>query len=446
MPIEVRAGNVFYLDPATGTFPPVAPTRSNPFTGFVLPGAGAGGINIIDNQMQNPMVQQFNLGVERQWAGNMTVRADYLHNRGTHFIIGRTIGTVFNPVVGGPDRVVNLESSVDTAYDGLLLTVDRRFEGGHQFRAAYTLSKALNYANDDQIPFSNGPLDPNNLRREYGPTPNDQRHRLALTGTFALPASTALSMIWTVASGVPMDILMPGGLSRIPLLQRNAGNRQFHSAAELNAFLRGVNEAGGINGTPLPLVSDQARFSDSFNSLDLRLARSWALNDRLRLEPMIEVFNVLNTTNILGVSNLNYSGYSNVLVRDSEAPERSRVPGLFWIRKAGDHCGWRVRVWGSARLSVRGESEFLETPWTDVDDMDLERTESDKSAWSTSSTSSTFRFGANADTRTAPDPCRRGRSRDCRGHSGRGVPGSSRHDPPARVRRQPLSSSGWRWG
>ena len=45
------------------------------------------------------------------------------------------------------------------------------------FRAAYTFGKALNYANDDQIPFANGPIDPNNLRREYGPTPNDQRHR-----------------------------------------------------------------------------------------------------------------------------------------------------------------------------------------------------------------------------------------------------------------------------
>ena len=36
-----------------------------------------------------------------------------VHNHGTDFIIGRTVGTVFNPVVGGPDRVVNLESSAE---------------------------------------------------------------------------------------------------------------------------------------------------------------------------------------------------------------------------------------------------------------------------------------------------------------------------------------------
>ena len=33
-----------------------------------------------------------------------------------------------------------------------------------------------------------------------------------------------------------------------------------------------------------------------------------------------EVFNLFNTTNILGVSNTNYSGYANVLVRDSNTP------------------------------------------------------------------------------------------------------------------------------
>ena len=35
---------------------------------------------------------------------------------------------------------------------------------------------------------------------------------------------------------------------------------------------------------------------------------------------MVEVFNLFNVTNILGVSNVNYSGFSNVLVRDSEQP------------------------------------------------------------------------------------------------------------------------------
>jgi len=320
LPIAVRAGNVFFLDPDTGQFPPFAPNSQNPFTGFILPGEGASGINIIDNDMQNPMVQQSNLGFEFEFAKNYVLRADYLHNFGTHFIMGRTIGVVNNPVVGGPDRVVNLESSVKTFYDGLLLSIEKRFANRYGFRAAYTLSKSFNYANDDQIPFSNGPLDPNNLGLEFGPTPNDQRHRFTAAGNIKLPYGFSLSPILTIASGVPMDILLPDASSRIPMLQRNAGGRLFKNAAELNAFIASVNSSGGVNGQPLPLVSSNAEFNDNFSSLDIRLAKTFTFGERFRLEPIVEMFNVFNMTNILGVSNTNYSGFSNVLIRDSDVP------------------------------------------------------------------------------------------------------------------------------
>jgi hypothetical protein len=36
---------------------------------------------------------------------------------------------------------------------------------------------------------------------------------------------------------------------------------------------------------------------------------------------MLEVFNLFNVTNILGTSNVNYSGFSNVLVREADDPE-----------------------------------------------------------------------------------------------------------------------------
>ncbi|HEX9425156.1 MAG TPA: carboxypeptidase regulatory-like domain-containing protein [Pyrinomonadaceae bacterium] len=326
LPIEVRAGSLFYtqgnpFDPIGGRFVPGAPTLANPFTGQIIPGAGAGGINIIDNSMQNPMVQQINLGIQREFGSNYVLRADYLHNFGTHFIIGRTIGIVpNNPVVGGPDSVTNLESSVKTKYDGFLLSIEKRFSRHYQFRASYTLSKAFNYANDDQIPFSNGPLNPGNLNLEYGPTPNDQRHRFTFSGVWDLPAGIYLAPIFTLASGVPMDILVPGGGQRIPQLQRNAGGRLFHNGAELNTVLKQINDAGGFGGQPLPLVSENARFNDSFNSFDLRLSKVFRVGERVKIEPLVEVFNLFNITNVLGFSKSNYSGFSNVLVRDSNDP------------------------------------------------------------------------------------------------------------------------------
>lgn len=311
--VEVRAGNVQFLDPMTGLFLPGAPTLANPFTGFVFPGAGAGGINIIDNGMENPTVQHFNLGLQWEFARDFVLRADGVHNLGTHFIIGRPIGTVFNPVVGGPDVVKNLESSVNTTYDALLLNLQKRFSRRYQFQASYTLAKSFNYANDDQIPFSNGPIDPNHLRLEYGPSPNDQRHRFVFSGSAELPYGLRLSSIWTVASGVPMDILLPDGSSRIPALQRNAGGRLFRTAAGLNAFIQQVNAGGGVGSQFLPLASPDAQFSDSLHSLDVRLGKSFGLGDGQRVEVIAEVFNLFNVTNVLGVSKNNYSGFGNVL-------------------------------------------------------------------------------------------------------------------------------------
>ncbi len=333
LPIEVRAGSLSYtqgnpFDPIGGRFVPGAPTLANPFTGQVIPGAGAAGINIIDNTMQNPMVQQMNLGIQREFGHNYVLRADYLHNFGTHFIIGRTIGSVFNPVVGGPDSVTNLESSVKTKYDGLLLSVEKRFARHYQFRASYTLSKAFNYANDDQIPFSNGPINPNNLQLEYGPTPNDQRHRFTFSGVWDLPAGIHLAPIFTLASGVPMDILVPSGANRIPQLQRNAGGRLFHTGAELNASIKQIN-ASQPAAAALPLVPDNARFSDSFNSFDLRLSKVFRVGERVKIEPLVEAFNLFNITNVLGFSKSNYSGFGNVLGSSSFGQPVTTAGGVF---------------------------------------------------------------------------------------------------------------------
>jgi hypothetical protein len=130
---------------------------------------------------------------------------------------------------------VNIESSVGSRYDALLATLEKRWGHGPQVRASYTLARARNYVNDDQIPFGAGPIDPNDLQREYGPTPNEQRHRLVLSGLLALPLDLQLSGIWTLASAVPMDIMMPDGSTRVPTLPRNAGGREIETAAELNA-------------------------------------------------------------------------------------------------------------------------------------------------------------------------------------------------------------------
>jgi hypothetical protein len=140
-----------------------------------------------------------------------------------------------------------------------------------------------------------------------------------------------------------MDILMPAAQSRIPILERNAGGRRFKSAADLNAFISGVNASGGINGELLPLVSDQARFTDSFNSLDLRLSRSFRAGGA-RVDAILELFNVFNVTNVLGTSNLNYSGFANALTRDANDPEQ---PGYLRSSRFGTPVSIAGGVFGA---------------------------------------------------------------------------------------------------
>ncbi|HEX7730679.1 MAG TPA: carboxypeptidase regulatory-like domain-containing protein [Terracidiphilus sp.] len=340
--LNVTAGNVttdqngipVYLNP-DGTFAPGAPqVLSSPFSGFPFTGAGAAGIDIINNRMRSPMIQQFNLGIEKEFANGLLVKADGIHNLGTRLIIGRPVGSVFNPVTGGPDSVTDLESAVNTKYDAFWLSVRQRLGHYGQFNAAYTLAKTFNYANDDQIPFSYSPIDPSNLQLEYGPPPNDQRHRLVLSGLANLPLGFHFAPIWTIASGVPMDILLPDASERIPTLQRNAGGRVFHNARQLNTWIAATNDAGGVYEASassyviLPQVSDNARFNDSFNSLDFRLDRAFTFHERYTLTLMGEAFNIFNVTNILGVSNLNYSGYANTLAPDPGNPNFSSTFGM----------------------------------------------------------------------------------------------------------------------
>ncbi|WP_348263892.1 TonB-dependent receptor [Telmatobacter sp. DSM 110680] len=340
--LNVTAGNVItdpngvpvYLN-QDGTFKSYAPqVLSSPFSGFLFTGAGATGIDIINNRLRNPMVQQFNLGVEKQIGRGFLVKVDGVHNLGTRFIIGRPVGTVYNPDTLGPDNVTDLESAVNTKYDALWVSARQRFSKYGEFDAAYTLAKAFNYANDDQIPFEYSPIDPNNLQREYGPPPNDQRHRLVISGMANLPLKLQFAPIWTIASGVPMDILLPDGSERVPTLQRNAGGRAFHNAQQLNAFIAATNAAGGVfeasanSSVTLPSVSPHARFNDSFNSLDFRLDRSFHLGDRYTIAVLGEAFNIFNVTNILGVSNLNYSGFANTLSPDPNNPNFSSSFGM----------------------------------------------------------------------------------------------------------------------
>ena len=74
---------------------------------------------------------------------------------------------------------------------------------------------------------------------------------------------------------------MPDASHRVPTLSRNAGGREFKTAAELNAYITlAERERRDRRRAAAARRRDDARFSDGFDSLDLRLSRRFARHAR----------------------------------------------------------------------------------------------------------------------------------------------------------------------
>ncbi len=340
------------------------PTLASPFSGgnavFGI------GINHIDHNAKHPYTQQFTLGIQHQLGSDWLVSADGIHDFGQRFILGRFLRsttstspdincpngfdpcTITDPLTGRSDQVTNIESSAKSWYDALFVSVQKRPTGTSNFRwgfnVNYTLSKTFNFSNDDQIPF-NGAEDQvnlifrsNSLRLEKGYAPTDERHRLVFFGRFEVPWNVAISPIWTIASHVPMDSFVPALNARLPILPRNALGREISNGAQLNAAIdawnalpacSGVNQVPCHSGAILAHVNSNLKFGDDFNSLDLRVTKTWTLFNEQKLQFIAEVFNLANVTNIRGFNNNNYSGFNNDITSPNFNQRLSTAGGFF---------------------------------------------------------------------------------------------------------------------
>ncbi len=253
-------------------------------------------------------------------ASRWCVRANGVHDHGTHFIIGRTIGEVFNPVVGGPDRVVNLESSVSTNYDALLLSAERRDCAQQSSRRLHARQGAqLRQRRSDPV-LRTG----RSIRTTCGastgrrPTTSATASRLPASWHAAgpVPGLADLDARLGRADGHP-DARRAVAHSRLPAQRRRAAVQErgraqrVHPRPERGRRRRRRAAAAGER---------RARGSATRSTASTRGSRAGRSARTARIEGIVEVFNVFNVTNVLGVSNTNYSGFSNVLVRDSDEP------------------------------------------------------------------------------------------------------------------------------
>ena len=247
-------------------------------------------VTTIDPEIENAYSQQASLQVERELSGAMSVSVGYLHVRGTHIILSRNVNVPRFPAsagvpnLGRPDprfaNVSRFESSGDSYYDGMLVSFKRRFSRWAQARVSYTLSKAIDNVGNA---FFFSPQDNFNLRGERGLADNDQRHRLAVSGSFELPEAAAgdHSAFRGALSGIQLSYIFQYG-SPLPFNVVTGADRNFDT---------------NVNDRPAGVGRNAGRGFD-FASVDLRLSRRFALGERVNLETIVEGFNVLNRSNL----------------------------------------------------------------------------------------------------------------------------------------------------
>ena len=311
----------------------LVPTYPNTFAtipaGATLPKPS---IFIFENDYQNPRVQQASAGVDYALTRDTSVSLTYLFvhgdqlQRSTDINIGSASPVTFT-VAGGSEqlahyrfaagpftnfgRIISFQSSAESTYNGLTFEINRRFSGGLQARAAYTVGKVEDTVPDatavvpgggDDAKFASNPAD---FDADRTPGNNDQRHRLVVSGVYVTNAQAMKGLrrvLW-------------GGWTFAAIFTAQSG--QPYSAyvgADIN--LDGNNRNDIAPGT----TRNQFRLKSQI-SLDPRVARDIPLGSRAKVQLIVEAFNLLNGDNIISVRNGLYTGSGTTLTRTTNFQE-----------------------------------------------------------------------------------------------------------------------------
>ncbi|MBV9496591.1 MAG: TonB-dependent receptor [Acidobacteria bacterium] len=261
-----------------------APTFPNTFTTF--PANVLTNITSIDPDIESSRSDQATIQYERQFGATTTAAIGYEHLRGHGIILSRNVNvpTTTDPSVpnlGRPDpRFANnsqYQSIGDSWYDGLTLTLAKRPVSWGSFRLSYTYSKGLDTSGNF---FFSQPQNANDVAAERGRSDNDQRHRLAVSGTLNTPSARSDSLFHRLANGWLFSYIFT-----------------YTSALPFNIQLP-TDRNGDTNFNDRPAgVGRNTGEGFDYQSLDLRLSRTFALTPDVSIEAIVDAFNVLNRAN-----------------------------------------------------------------------------------------------------------------------------------------------------
>ena len=266
-----------------------APVFPNVATAF--PTGFPPSVTTIDPNIENAYTQQASLQIERELSANTSLSVGYMSTRGLHIILSRNLnvptlsaadaGRLGAPNLGRPNpnfgNISRYESSGDSYYNGMTVSLNRRFRKWAGLRLAYTLSKAID---NTGTAFFFTPQDNFNLRDDRGLSDNDQRHVLAVSGTLAAPETGHGGPWRRVIAGFQVSPIFRYG-SALPFNIVTGNDRNNDSNANDRPAGVGRNTGKGFD----------------FASFDLRLSRHIKFTERYGLEVIAEAFNMFNRAN-----------------------------------------------------------------------------------------------------------------------------------------------------
>jgi hypothetical protein len=288
------AGNIFTC---CGPFLPTPPANLGIFTDTAFFSPFTPDVTVFDKNFRNPRTLQWGGSIEREVTRDLTLTfgfnyANSVHlttfiNRNTpsfigHFAAdGRKLFDGPQPFAkadgSGVGALKDTDSSGRSLYRGFVFSANKRFSNRFQFQVNYVLS--WDYSNDDneRDPFTFRYADVTDFRPEYGFSDRDQRHRFNAFGVFDLPYHFILTTIFQARSAQPDSILLPNDAN----LDGNTLDRPFVGGQDIGR--------------------NTIRKHNQFYSFDFRVSRIFKLGEHAQLEPIIEVFNLFNNTNLVSV-------------------------------------------------------------------------------------------------------------------------------------------------
>ena len=216
---------------------------------------------------------------------------------GIHAALGALRPLRDNPQLS---QVEELQARGNSFYHGVSFEIERRFDLRGYFRVSYTLGRLI----DDGVVNTSSPLVAGDFRRERAASLLDARHRVVASGIWQLPAQLGRLVVagtLNLNSPRPFNIGINGNDRNLDDVSNDRPNYNGPDK-EIRWSRPGSSPDPVVAGSfSLPLIGETGNLARNAgrgpwqHSLNLRLSRVFHVLERVRVAPLLEAFNPLNT-------------------------------------------------------------------------------------------------------------------------------------------------------